>query len=331
MPWAYAVPLGVGLVAVAAVAVILVEVIPAVLEERSRERHRRRRLARPVRHRVETPPPAYRSTVEETARTSGVEVPEGGWKYEVRRRKRTTATGSAARSEDAEQNRYRLDPLVHEPQHVLGGDSTAAESDFALGNHDDSNDDVPTVLCGSAAASPPGSRSRTASTSPSEPSTAPFLSPPLSASSRLGAGAELATTSSTPPVGPPTVEANPFADLVSSTAPLPSSSSPLDTASPALSCASFAPISPIPVSPPVLAPAAPVSKPASPASADEWVLPSPAPSAPASLSGAGKACSDDEDGWSRLSDEEDEWAEVRARAGEPGALRLEGMAEARAQ
>ncbi|GAA6052463.1 hypothetical protein JCM3770_001125 [Rhodotorula araucariae] len=36
MPWAYAVPLGVGIVAVAAVAVILIEIVPAVLEERSR-------------------------------------------------------------------------------------------------------------------------------------------------------------------------------------------------------------------------------------------------------------------------------------------------------
>jgi len=106
MPWAYAVPLGVGLIAVAAVAVILIEVVPAVLEERSRERHRRRRLARPVRHRADTPPPAYHDTVDESARTSGVELPEGGWKYEVRRRKRSTAmTSTAARSEDPQQVR----------------------------------------------------------------------------------------------------------------------------------------------------------------------------------------------------------------------------------
>lgn len=126
-------------------------------------------------------------------------------------------------------------------------------------------------------------------------------------------------------------EESPFADLTSSTAPLPTTSSPLDTASPALSCASFAPISPSTASPTALAPAAAPSKPNWPASADDWVLPSPAPSAPASLSGdAAAASTDDEDGWSRLSDEEDEWREVRVRASEAGGLRLEGAGEARA-
>ncbi|GAA5909908.1 hypothetical protein JCM8208_000986 [Rhodotorula glutinis] len=328
MPWAYAVPLGVGLVAVAAVAVILIEVVPAVLEERARERHKRRRLARPVRHRVETPPPTYHDTVEESARTSGVEVPEGGWKYEVRRRKGAAATRAAGRSDDAEQSRYRLEPLHHEPQHVLG-DSTAAESDFALGTHDDSDDETSAPRRENAVEPAPELHSRTASDSLSEPSTASFVSPPLSTSSRLDAGADLATTSTPLPMAPPPVEENPFADLVSSAAP--PTSSPLDTASPALSCASFAPISPTSAPTTTLIPAAPPSKPDSPASADEWVLPSPAPSAPASLSGDAAPSAVDDDGWSRLSDEEDDWREARAPPGETGGLRLRGMVEARAR
>ncbi|GAA5934460.1 hypothetical protein JCM3775_000363 [Rhodotorula graminis] len=326
MPWAYAVPLGLGLVAVAAVAVILIEVVPAVLEERARERHRRRRLARPVRHRVETPPPAYRDVAgEDSARTSGVEVEDGGWKYEVRRRKGTATTRAAGHSDAAEQGRYRLEPLYHEPQHVLGDSTTAAESDFALGTHDDTDDEAPVESDRKAP-------SRASSSSSSEPGTAPLVSPTLSTSSRLDTDVRNVTSSAPPAITPPPVEENPFADLASSTAPLPLTSSPLDTASPALSCSSFRPISPIPTSPVALAPVAATSKSASPASADEWVLPSPAPSAPASVSGDAAADTDvDDDGWSRLSDEEDEWREARAPTGETGGLRLEGMAGARAQ
>ncbi|TNY18709.1 hypothetical protein DMC30DRAFT_40567 [Rhodotorula diobovata] len=326
MPWAYAVPLGVGLVAVAAVAVILIEVVPAVLEERRSARSRRRdrgprRLAKPVRHRAETPPPAYDGVdMQEGARTSGVEIPEGGWRYEVRRRK--GAAAAARKSGDTDDERYRLEPLPHaEPQHVLG-ESSVAESDFALSTHDDSDDEVPlSKLTASHVApevsTPARSHSRAASDSapPSEPGTLPFVSPPLSTSSQLEEPENVVITSTPPPA---TVEAkeDPFADAAGPVQPqpLPDISSPLETSSPALSLASsFAPISPD------SAAHAPLPlKHDSPASVGGWVLPSPAPSLAATLS--------DDDGWSRLSDEEDEWREVGGPATEAGGgLQLEEM------
>lgn len=353
MPWAYAVPLDVGLVAVAAVAVILIEVVPAVLEERRSARSRRRdrgprRLAKPVRHRAETPPPAYDGVdMQEGARTSGVEIPEGGWRYEVRRRK--GAAAAARKSGDTDevrlsflepahldqrdtysrivaQERYRLEPLPHaEPQHVLG-ESSVTESDFALSTHDDSDDEVPlSKLTASHVApevsTPARSHSRAASDSapPSEPGTLPFVSPPLSTSSQLEEPENVVITSTPPPA---TVEAkeDPFADAAGPVQPqpLPDISSPLETSSPALSLASsFAPISPD------SAAHAPLPlKHDSPASVGGWVLPSPAPSLAATLS--------DDDGWSRLSDEEDECREVRGPATEGGGgLQLEGIGATR--
>ncbi|BGP45658.1 hypothetical protein JCM10450v2_001488 [Rhodotorula kratochvilovae] len=314
MPWAYAVPLGVGLIAAVAVAVILIEVVPAVLDERSRaraERERRRRAARLVASaRAVTPPHVMR----EGARASGVEVPEGGWKYAVRRRSaRTRSAGGAGTGSDGddEGDRYRLRPLAHESHHILGDASSVAASDYELGARgadSSDDDDVPLAKLsptrGTFAVPDEGetpARSRASSGAGSAPGTAPFFSPPLSTSSRF----EGSTTAAEAPteLRKKDAEEDPFTDDAAATSStlFATSSSSSHESSPALSSASFF---------------APVSAPShdSPASTGGWVLQSPTPST--------TSLGTDDEGWARLSDEDDEWSKVRKPAG----LGLAGMA-----
>ncbi|GAA5974878.1 hypothetical protein JCM11641_008408 [Rhodosporidiobolus odoratus] len=119
---AYALPLSLslGIVGAVAIAVVLVEVVPRVLEERQRLLDRRewegRRQRVPVRAR------GRREAKEEksVARGSGIE-PKTGWGFEVRKRK-GRRQGTAISEPEA--------------QHVLGGDPTDLEE-----NVDD--DDLP--------------------------------------------------------------------------------------------------------------------------------------------------------------------------------------------
>lgn len=81
MPWAYALPIALGVVTVVAVTVILVEVVPAFLEDLERERRDRdRRRIAGQRRMVQV------QAVPQGAGT-GVEVQQGTHGSEVRQRK----------------------------------------------------------------------------------------------------------------------------------------------------------------------------------------------------------------------------------------------------
>lgn len=81
MPWAYALPIALGVVTVVAVTVILVEVVPAFLDdlERDRREQERRRIAR---QRQMVPAHAVSQGVG-----TAVEVQQGTHGQEVRQRK----------------------------------------------------------------------------------------------------------------------------------------------------------------------------------------------------------------------------------------------------
>lgn len=81
MPWAYALPIALGVVTVVAVTVILVEVVPALLEDLERERRDRdRRRITGQRRMVEV------QAVPQGSGT-GVEAQQGSYGCEVRQRK----------------------------------------------------------------------------------------------------------------------------------------------------------------------------------------------------------------------------------------------------
>ncbi|GAA5994522.1 hypothetical protein JCM11641_005214 [Rhodosporidiobolus odoratus] len=110
---AYALPLSLslGVVGAVAIAVVLVEVVPRVLEERQRLLDRRERESRRQRVPVRASGRTEAKEEKSVARGSGIE-PKRGWGFEVRKRKGrrqgTTISGPEA-------------------QHVLGGDPTDLE------------------------------------------------------------------------------------------------------------------------------------------------------------------------------------------------------------
>ncbi|GJN88170.1 hypothetical protein Rhopal_001135-T1 [Rhodotorula paludigena] len=320
MPWIYAVPIGVGIVAAAAVAVILLEVVPAVLDDLDRERTNRRR-------RRELVPVA---PVAAQASSSSAQVHEGGLGYAVRKRRarqhivdqtdrfdgddeRVCSSLPVLRTRPAqqanafvEQDRYQLHPVSQESHHVLGDTSSVVPSDFELGG-DASDDDVPlarlsptrktfsvvdgdeTPKLGEQTRSSGSSTESSPSTTGTEPLIpAPSSPGPVSASGKPSSAAR---------AGLQLDAHDPFSDAAASSSTLFASSSP-DSSS------SLPQIESRDVTPSV----------ASPSLANEtiggWVLQSPTLSSTSSVrsAGASSTLSEDEDGWAKLSDVEDEWS-----------------------
>ncbi|GAA6001808.1 uncharacterized protein JCM10292_005919 [Rhodotorula paludigena] len=328
MPWIYAVPVGLGIVAAAAVAVILLEVVPAVLDDLDRERtnRRRRRELIPV------------APVAAQASSSSAQVHEGGFSYAVRKRRarrhimdqtarfdgddeRVRSSLPLLRTRPAqqanafvEQDRYQLYPVSQESHHVLGESSSVVPSDFELGG-DASDDDVPlarlsptrktfSIVDGDETPKV-GEQTRSAgSSTESSPSTA-GTEPLIPAPSSPGPVSASSKTNSLEPTGVQVDAQDPFSDATASSSTLFASSSPDSSPSPPQNESRD-------VIPSV----------ASSSLANEsiggWILQSPTLSSTSSVrsAGASSTLSEDEDGWAKLSDVEDEWSKVRSPRGQ---------------
>ncbi|KAJ8296202.1 hypothetical protein OF846_000600 [Rhodotorula toruloides] len=126
MPWAYALPIALGVVTVVAVTVILVEVVPAFLDDLERERRDRdRRRIAGQRRMVEV------QAVPQGAGT-GIEAQQGLHGYEVRQRKGAPSQSHSPNAQ-AEQGRYEIrSPTRDSPQHVLGASEFENDDDVPL-------------------------------------------------------------------------------------------------------------------------------------------------------------------------------------------------------
>ncbi|BGP29747.1 hypothetical protein JCM10296v2_001492 [Rhodotorula toruloides] len=126
MPWAYALPIALGVITVVAVTVILVEVVPALLEDSERERRDRdRRRIVGQRRMVQV------QAMPQGAGT-GVEVEQGAGGYDIRQRKGASSQVHSP-GVQAEQGRYEIrSPTRESPQHVLGASEFENDDDVPL-------------------------------------------------------------------------------------------------------------------------------------------------------------------------------------------------------